>query len=265
MSLWRIHMLNQGRLKLSYAPDLHISYKQLISDSNVSIVFLSGFQANMQGAKATALYNYCKAHNFNLILFEYLGHGESDGQLIDYSISDWYKNSIDVIDQLTPPNSSHIIIGSSLGVWMMFLLAMSHPHRVSNLISLAGAPDITESLFKSLTTVQQDELLKYGHVTFLSSNEDSRSRVITRYMFEDGRKNLILNREFINIECPVTLIHGMNDTIVPYNVSLTLAEKIRSSYLTLRLIRSSDHSLSDDISLTIIFKAIEEAIEQQNL
>ena len=237
-------MLNQGKLKLSYATNLHIAYKQLVGNSNVSIIFLSGFQANMQGAKAIALYNYCKARNFNLILFEYLGHGESDGQLIDYSISDWYKNCVDVIDQLTPPNSSHIIIGSSLGVWMMFLLAMSHPHRASYLISLAGAPDITESLFKNLTKSQQDELLKYGHVTLSTSNEDNHSRVITKYMFEDGRKNLILNKEFINIECPVTLIHGMNDTIVPYNVSITLVEKIKSSYLTLRLIRSSGHSLS---------------------
>ncbi|QGR02727.1 alpha/beta hydrolase [Ehrlichia ruminantium] len=256
-------MLNKGRLKLSYAPNLHIAYKQLVTDSNVSIVFFSGFQANMQGAKAVALYDYCKAHNFNLILFEYLGHGESDGQLSDCSISDWYKNCVDVIDQLTPPDSSHIIIGSSLGGWMMFLFAMSHPHRASYLISLAGAPDATERLFKNLTANQHEELLRYGRVSL--DNGDSRSRVITKYMFEDGRKHLILDKECINIKCPVTLIHGMADTIVSYNISITLAEKIRSSYLTLRLIESSDHSLSDDISLGIIFRSIEEAIEQQGL
>ncbi|ABD44752.1 phospholipase/Carboxylesterase family protein [Ehrlichia chaffeensis str. Heartland] len=255
-------MSDHYKLVLSNPQGLHITYRQLLGNK-ASIIFFGGFNSNMQGTKATALYDYCKSHNLGLILFDYLGHGQSDGQFTDYNISDWYKNCIEIITQLTPTNRPKIIIGSSMGAWLMLLVAISHQDKVSHLISLAGAPDFTESLiFQKLNTQQKDELYKYGQITLSQNSNNMYSYVITRNLIEDGRKHLLLNQESINITCPITLIHGMNDDTVPYQTSITVAEKIKSDNVNLHLIKSANHNLSDDTSLNIIFKYIKEAVEQ---
>ena len=254
-------MSNYSKLALSYAQGLHIAYRQLPGNT-ASIVFFGGFNSNMQGSKATALYDYCKSHNLGLILFDYLGHGESDGQFTDYNISDWYKNCTEVINQLIPTNKPQVIIGSSMGAWLMLLVAISCQNKVLHLISLAGAPDFTESLiFQKLNMEQKDELYKYGKI-ILCKNNNTYSYVITRNLIEDGRKHLLLNQESINITYPITLVHGMNDDTVPYQTSIALAEKIKSNNVNLHLIKSANHSLSDDASLKVIFKYIKEAVDQ---
>ena len=255
-------MTNHSKLRISHkTKELHIAYKQLTGTKEASLIFFGGFHSSMNGTKATALYNYCESNNLNLILFDYLGHGESDGIFTDYNISDWYQNCIDTMNQLTPPNKPLIIIGSSMGAWLMLLVALSYPHKISHLISLAGAPDFTESLiFEKLTIIQKDELYKYNQLTISFNINNDYSYIITKNLIEDGRKHLLLNQKFINIESPITLIHGMNDNIVPYNTSITLAEKVKSQNVILHLIKSSDHSLSDDVSLSTLFQSVEEAI-----
>ncbi|WP_045171079.1 alpha/beta hydrolase [Ehrlichia minasensis] len=249
-------------LTLSYAQNLHIAYKQLVGDK-ASIIFFGGFNSNMQGTKATALYDYCKLHNLGLIIFDYLGHGESDGEFTDYNISDWYKNCVEVMNQLAPVDKPQIIIGSSMGGWLMLLAAISNQDKVSHLISLAGAPDFTESLiFQKLNVIQKDELYKNGKITLYADSDNTHPYLITRNLIEDGRKHLLLHQESINITCPVTLIHGMRDDIVPYQVSITLAEKIKSNNINLHLIKSADHKLSDDNSINIMLRYVKEAVCQ---
>ena len=258
-------MISHNKLRVSHkTKSLNIAYKQLIGSKDTHLIFFSGLRSSMCGTKATILYDYCKSNSLNLILFDYLGHGESDGIFTDYNISDWYKNCIDVINQLIPHDKPLIIVGSSMGAWLMLLVAISHPHnKISHLVSLAGAPDFTESLiFEKLTTTQKDELYKYNQLILSDNSNDNYT--ITKSLIEDGRKHLLLNQKSINIESPITIIHGMNDNIVPYNTSITLAEKIKSQNITLHLIKSANHKLADDTSLNIMFKCIEEVIEKNN-
>ena len=72
--------------------------------------------------------------------------------------------------------------------------------------------------------------------------------------------NLILNKNNINITCPVHLIHGLNDTDINSDFSIQLAKKLTSTNATLKLITSSDHTLSSNSDLKIINQSISEII-----
>ncbi len=39
------------------------------------------------------------------------------------------------------------MIGSSMGAWLMMLVAMERPHRVQSIIGLASAPDFTHRAY----------------------------------------------------------------------------------------------------------------------
>jgi dipeptidyl aminopeptidase/acylaminoacyl peptidase len=62
----------------------------------------------------------------------------------------------------------------------------------------------------------------------------------------------------IAIDCPVRLLHGMADPDVPYQTSITLAEKLTSTDVTVALIKDGDHRLSREEDLERVFAAIEE-------
>ena len=82
-------------------------------------------------------------------------------------------------------------------------------------------------------------------------------------MIEDGRKNLLLNQETIDINCPVRLLHSINDRDIPYQISLNLAKKIKSTDVEVHLIKSAEHNMSDNYSLKILFKTIREFLPEE--
>ncbi|WP_410529774.1 alpha/beta fold hydrolase [Wolbachia endosymbiont (group A) of Longitarsus flavicornis] len=104
----------------------HIAYRKL-QGKKASVVFFGGFASNMDGTKATAIYKFCQENDIALVLFDYFGHGHSSGNFIDYTISDWQKNCAKVISELT--SDKQIIIGSSMGGWLMLLTALQFPEK----------------------------------------------------------------------------------------------------------------------------------------
>jgi uncharacterized protein len=243
--------------KLFYNNKDYIAYRKLVGKKG-SIVFFGGFASNMNGTKATAIYQFCKENNIALVLFDYLGHGDSSGNFIDYTVSGWLENCIKVIDELT--DGKQIIIGSSMGGWLMMLTALQSPKKVSALIGISSAPDFTEDLiFKQLSHKQREELDFYGIINFFSSEKgDNCAYKITKNLIIDGRKNLLLTEENIQIECPIRLLHSMGDKDVPYYTSLKIAEKVRSNDVKVHLIKSAGHNMSDRCSLKVLFDTIEE-------
>ncbi|WGJ62177.1 alpha/beta hydrolase [Wolbachia endosymbiont of Frankliniella intonsa] len=164
------------------------------------------------------------------------------------------KNCAKVISELT--SNKQIIIGSSMGGWLMLLTALQFPEKIAALIGISSAPDFIEDLiFKQLSGKQKEELGSKGVIDFTSEHCAYK---ITKNLIEDGRKNLLLNREAIDINCPVRLLHSINDKDVPYQTSLNLAEKIKSTDVEVHLIKSAEHNMSDNHSLKILFKTIRE-------
>jgi pimeloyl-ACP methyl ester carboxylesterase len=242
--------------KLFYENNDYITYRKL-QGKKASIVFFGGFASNMDGAKATAVRKFCQENDIALILFDYFGHGYSSGNFTDYTISDWQKNCARVVNELT--NDKQIIIGSSMGSWLMLLTALQLPEKISALIGVSSAPDFTEELMsKQLSSKQKEELDSNGVIDFTSEHDQNCTYKITKNLIEDGKKNLLLNKDIIDINCPVRLLHSINDKDVSYHASLNLAEKITSPNVEVHLIKSAEHNMSDDRSLEVLFKTITE-------
>ena len=70
-------------------------------------------------------------------------------------------------------------------------------------------------------------------------------------MIEVGLRHLLL-RSPIPITAPVRLLQGMQDSDVPYQHALALAERLESDDVQVRLIKNGDHRLSTDQDLAIL-------------
>jgi pimeloyl-ACP methyl ester carboxylesterase len=169
------------------------------------------------------------------------GHGASSGAFTDGTISRWTEDALAVVDQLT--TGPQILIGSSMGGWVMVRTALARANRVAGLIGIAVGPDFTEDLMWNAFTAEERNTLMEKGVVDVQSDYDPRPYPISRGLIEDGRKNLVL-RDDVAITCPVRLLHGQDDTGVPWQTSLNLADKITGKDVEVLLIKDGDHRLS---------------------
>ncbi|MGD9509648.1 MAG: alpha/beta hydrolase, partial [Geminicoccaceae bacterium] len=84
---------------------------------------------------------------------------------------------------------------------------------------------------------------------------------ITRRLLEDGEAHLLLERP-IDLTCPVHLLHGQLDPVVPWQTALRLAAAITGGAVTVELIKDGDHRLSREEDLRRIAAALDRVLEQ---
>jgi pimeloyl-ACP methyl ester carboxylesterase len=222
------------------------------------IVFLGGFKSDMTGSKAAALDGFCGRRGLGFLRFDYSGHGESSGDFIDGSISRWTEDALAAFDRLT--EGPQIVIGSSMGGWIMLLVALARRERVKGLIGIAAAPDFTEELiWRSLSEAEQARLMHEGRLA-QPSEYSEEPYVITGKLIEDGRKHLLLGQP-IAIDAPVRLLQGMADPDVPFHTAERLAKRLTSKDVTVTLVKDGDHRLSRPQDLARLEAAIEELIQ----
>ena len=219
------------------------------------IVFLGGFASDMNGTKAMALDAYCAATGRAFVRFDYRGHGQSSGEFTDGTIGAWRDDVLTVLDRLT--QGPQILIGSSMGGWLMLLAALARPARIHALIGLAAAPDFTEELmWETMDAGMRARLMEAGRIEEPSAYSD-QPYVITRALIEDGRQHRLL-RGAIDIDRPVHLIHGQADVDVPFSISLRLADHLVSEDVVVTLVKDGDHRLSRQQDLDRLLMTVDE-------
>jgi pimeloyl-ACP methyl ester carboxylesterase len=217
------------------------------------VVFLGGFMSDMTGTKAEALDRFCAARGQAYLRFDYFGHGASSGAFKDATVGRWKADALAALDQLT--EGPQVLVGSSLGGWIMLLAALARPERVHALVGIAAAPDATEDLmWVELGAEERASLLRDGFIR-RPSQYSPEGYIYTRTLIEEGRNHLV--RAPVSIACPVRLLHGMRDPDVPWRTSLALAEKLESRDVTVTLVKDGDHRLSTDENLALLARTLE--------
>ncbi len=222
------------------------------------VVFCGGFSSDMTGTKAIALDAFCRGEGRAYVRFDYLGHGASSGKFEQGTIGRWADDAIAVIDATT--EGPLVLVGSSMGGWIMLLAALERPGRVCGLVGVAAAPDFTEDLVRNrFDDAQRAALMRDGAV-HLPSDYDDEPYAITRALIEDGRERLLLHAP-IPITCPVRLIQGMNDADVPWETVLRIAERLVSDDVEVTLVKGGDHRLSEPDDLARLCRTVTELLD----
>ena len=231
-----------------------IAYNK-IKGKKAGIVFLSGFKSDMQGKKAIHIENWAKENDHSFLRFDYSGHGQSSGEFKKTYFTDWYNDAQFLIKKLT--EGKQILIGSSMGGWIMLMLAKRMPEKVSSMIGLAAAPDFPKILiWDKLSFSQKIKLIKNRGLSI--KNDDGTENFFSYNFIKNSLNNLILTNK-ISFKGPVVLYHGMQDTDVPYQLSTEISKKIiGTNNIKVLLEKNGGHRLSENNQLNTIVNLIKE-------
>lgn len=222
------------------------------------IIFIHGLVSDMTGGKALALESWCREQSRAFVRFDCFGHGMSSGDFLKGTVGRWAEDTVAVIDALT--TGPQVIVGSSMGGWVMLLAALARPERIVGLVGVATAADFTEDLmWAELTPEQRAELLAVGQIELPNDHLDEAPYRISRVLIEEGRRHLLL-RGPIDIRCPVRLIHGLQDTDVPWQTSMTVQEKLVSADVEVLLVKGGGHRLSDSVDIARMIAVVERLV-----
>jgi pimeloyl-ACP methyl ester carboxylesterase len=231
-----------------------IAYRR-IRGASPGIVFLGGFRSDMTGNKALFLEDYCRRHGRGFVRFDYFAHGASSGDFALGTIGRWRDDAIAVLDSLT--EGPQILVGSSMGGWIMLLAALARPQRIAALVGIAAAADFTADLLPARLGPEQRRELEQNGSVVLPTPFDPEGYLYTNALIDDGNRHLLL-RAPIEITAPVRLLHGLADASVPWQTSLRIAERLTSADVTVTLVKDGDHRLSTVPDLERLACALDE-------
>ena len=229
-----------------------------IDGSRGHVVLFGGFLTNKDSEKAIALEKYCKENDIAFTRFSYFGHGESffgsTNQVDDFAkcnISIWKKNCLDVLNNLVKQPA--IIVGSSMGGWLMLLIVKEYPEMIKGLIGVAAAPDFAKRLMR--LSEYDNMLLERDGVCFPLQSVPHLP--ISKDFIEDACNNSILDHG-IDVKCPVVLLVGTEDQSVPYAYQMIVKDAfINKDKVSVEVVQGAEHAMNDDVSMQKTYEYIE--------
>ncbi len=223
------------------------------------VVFLGGYNSDMEGTKARALHDWARATGRAFLRFDYSGHGQSSGAFEDGCIGDWANDARTVIEALT--TGPQVLVGSSMGGWIALLLARAMPARIAGLVGIAAAPDFTVTTWnEELTEAQRAEVQHTGRTTMPSGYADSPF-LFTARLFQDGAQNLVLTKP-LNLPFPARFLQGTADADVLPKVATSLLEHASGPDIRLIMVKGADHRFSTPDCLALITATLSDVLER---
>ncbi len=238
-------------------PGRRIAYRRQ-EGAAPGLIWCGGFKSDMLGSKAEALAAHAATVGQAFLRFDYSGHGESDGDFREGTISRWAEEALACFDQLTA--GPQVVVGSSMGGWIALLLARAlkargESQRLKGMALIAPAPDFTEKLmWAQFPDDVKAQIMETGEWT-RPSPYDPGGYPITRALIEDGRKNLLMDG-IIETGCPVHILQGQRDDDVPWHHAMRLMELMPRDEVQLTLVPDGDHRLSRDEDLARLIAAV---------
>ncbi|XP_023660689.1 abhydrolase domain containing 10, depalmitoylase b [Paramormyrops kingsleyae] len=240
-------------------PDLPKLAYQKVKGKSPGVVFLPGFASTMAGQKAEALQEFCRSLGHSYLRFDYTGCGTSESQWTECTLGTWKKDVLFVLDELV--EGPQILVGSSLGGWLMLLAAIARPEKVAALVGIGTAVDHFVTAFKALPLEVKKEAEEKGEWTLATKYNEEGVYRISMDFIREAENHCILQGP-IPVTCPVRLLHGLKDQDVPWHVSMQVAERVLSTDVDVILRKEGQHRLSEKEDIKLIVYTIDDLIDK---
>ena len=217
-----------------------------------AVLIIHGFVGTTKDEEALFYFlNHFKKYDvYNFVL---KGH---DRITNDISYQDWLDDTTNHFNKLLSYGYKDIIvIGHSMGGVLASYLAYKYPKKVKKLVLLAPAFDylaygkgnLFENIKSSLKVIKDHSMAEVMGRTLKTS-----PNMLIQFMKLVGNYQDILSM----VKCPLLIMHGNNDAVVPYKSSEEVYKIALSKYKYLITLEEVDHDVFRSDKTNIIVKTI---------
>lgn len=226
-------------------------YAQLARPGPVGI-FVHGFRSHAGGDKSRALAAHAERRGYAWARVDLSGHGESDGDFCGFRISGLRDDLLAVMAAVARPT---VLVGSSMGAWLSVLATLARPTQVKGLVLIAPGFDFLATIYSKLSADEQTLWRHRGCHRFRSAWEPF-PYALPFEALADARALQVLERP-LELPCPVHIVHGRHDEVVPLTVSEHFLNITAAPAKSLEIVEDGDHRLHS--GLPAIARAVDGA------
>ncbi len=194
-------------------------------NSKRCIVTCHGLFSSKDSSKYVELAKKACSKGFSVFRFDHRGVGESSGKIEDTKIIDRIQDLLIVLNFIKSKGFERIgIFASSLGAYISLIVSMLI--KIDTLVCIAVPVNLREVVIKNLKQLNL-QTIKWPFIKDLDCYD--LVKIVKR------------------VKCPVLLIHGSSDELIPVNHVEELYRNIGSNIKKLIIIHNADHSFSNPI------------------
>ena len=206
-------------------------------------VFLHGFHSHCDSEKALGLAKHAAARGRSWLRYNQRHCGQTNVEFAHFTVSQAITDAVALLDTLAQPV---VLAGSSLGAMIALQAAQQRVKITAGLLLIAPAVHFVERYFLSLPEDQIADWCNAGTKAFEDEYEDG-SYSLNYSFYEDAIKYQNIGPWKLN--CPVSILHGEKDELIPVEDSMELKQMIDTTTVTLDIIANGDHRLNGFIPM----------------
>lgn len=207
---------------------------------NPIVIVCHGFSSNKYGS-AGDLSNRLNKAGISSLRFDFWGHGESDGNFEDITLSEGVDDILAALKFLTSKEYSNIgLLGTSFGGACAIVAAS----KITGLKALGLRSPVADYGERAMMTMTPEQIGDWREKGFSIYTSGDGRQLKLKYNFYNDFKN---NKGFEaakNIKIPTCIIHGSKDESVPIELSKKLHKIIVNSKL--HIISGADHRYTNE-------------------
>ena len=208
-------------------------------------LFLHGLLSDAEGDKSMTLWHEAQKHHRSWVRFDMRAHGQSDGTFDEFTISRALEDTQLVCDMF--PDRPKILVGSSMGGWVAAQLGTNRALSIAGVVLIAPAFSFMEQLFQSLEPEQQQQWISQGSWTFDGDGIDGGFALSHAAVVDSRPYDLLENP--VSYNCPVRILHGQLDDVVPAKQSLDFEQRLPAQTdIEVQILPNADHRLTGHIT-----------------
>lgn len=212
------------------------------------IVLCHGFSSNKDRFSYIELEKALNHLGISTFRFDFFGHGESDGEFEDITVSKAVDDALSAIDFMKVSGYKKIgLMGSSFGG----IVAIITASKVNDLFVLALKSPVSDYVGVSAGKDYDFELWRNKGYSYYELGKGEKKRL--NYSFYDdiqnvGKAQLVANK----IRAPTIIVHGDTDKSVPVEQSINISKIIPDCKL--KIIKGAGHRFDEGDSFKQMMK-----------
>ena len=232
----RVEFKNEGQKIVGI---LHIPNKQ----NSSAIIMCHGFtgtKGDVHSKFYKAAKKFCK-NGFAVLRFDFRGSGESEGEFVNVTVSSEVSDLKAAIKFMKKQCYERIgVVGSSLGGAVSII---GYNKNIKTIVLWNPVTNLRQTFIDSGLIPNVQKLEKDGFLIFRDSGKE----------FKIGKKfwreleTLDMSKYLKRVKCPVLILHGSKDTVVPLNQSENAMKVIGSKIKELRVIEGAEHGFHEPL------------------
>lgn len=203
-------------------------------------ILCHGFRSSKDSSTNLSLVDYLKQKGISTYRLDFFSHGDSQGEPENLTVSEMIAEILAALEVVKKEGYKKIaLVGSSLG-GLAAAVASSKTNDINLVVLKCPVSEYYQKFLKEHGQRELDQWKKTGHKFFPGHEENEVFKL--NYSFISDIKNINAYDIAFNIKCPVLIIHGDADALVPIEQSEKLASLIKNCKF--EVISQADHMFS---------------------